>query len=162
MTDKYFVSPQLLLEDSYRLAQQVLNSGFRPDYLVAVWRGGTPIGAAVHEIFKYHQVNPVHHVIGTNSYEGKKRKDPVDVWGLEFLVNTVNSEDSILWIDDVYESGLSLKAALGDYKQLARKNTSQDQRIATVHWKPSKNKSGRDPDFFVHKEKEDWINYPHD
>jgi len=38
--NKVFISAQQLLEDSFKLAVQVYESGFRPDYIVGVWRGG--------------------------------------------------------------------------------------------------------------------------
>ena len=45
--DKNFIQAQELLEDSFKLAWQVYESGLRPDYIVGVWRGGAPIGIAV-------------------------------------------------------------------------------------------------------------------
>ena len=47
MADKLYLTAQGLLEDSYRLAADVLKSGFRPTFMIAVWRGGVPIGIAV-------------------------------------------------------------------------------------------------------------------
>ncbi|WP_369820677.1 phosphoribosyltransferase, partial [Oleiphilus sp. HI0125] len=45
--EKTFISAQQLLEDSFKLAIQIYESGFRPDYIVGVWRGGAPVGIAV-------------------------------------------------------------------------------------------------------------------
>ncbi|WP_315982054.1 hypothetical protein [Aliamphritea spongicola] len=39
MVNKVYLSAQELLEDSFRLAIEVYNSGFRPDFIVGVWRG---------------------------------------------------------------------------------------------------------------------------
>ena len=44
--NKVFISAQDLLEDSFKLALKVYESGFRPDYIVGVWRGGAPVGIA--------------------------------------------------------------------------------------------------------------------
>ena len=41
MTEKLYLEAQDLLEDAMRLGVQVVNSGFRPDYIVGIWRGGT-------------------------------------------------------------------------------------------------------------------------
>ena len=30
----------------------VLESGFEPDYIVGVWRGGAPVGIAIQELLK--------------------------------------------------------------------------------------------------------------
>jgi hypoxanthine phosphoribosyltransferase len=44
---KTFIQANQLLEDSFKLAWSVYESGFRPNYIVGVWRGGAPIGIAV-------------------------------------------------------------------------------------------------------------------
>ena len=41
---KTFIQADELLKDSFELAWQVYESGYRPDYIVGVWRGGAPIG----------------------------------------------------------------------------------------------------------------------
>lgn len=47
MTDKLYLDAQRLLEDSWRLGSMVAKSGFSPTFIVAIWRGGVPIGVAV-------------------------------------------------------------------------------------------------------------------
>ena len=47
MTQKLYLDAQILLEDSFRLAADVYRSGFRPSFIVAVWRGGAPMGIAM-------------------------------------------------------------------------------------------------------------------
>ena len=47
--EKHYIQAQQLLEDSFSLAWQVFESGYRPNYIVGVWRGGAPIGIAVQE-----------------------------------------------------------------------------------------------------------------
>ena len=53
MAEKLFISAQQLLEDSFALGLDILDSGFRPDVIVGVWRGGTPVGIAVQELLDY-------------------------------------------------------------------------------------------------------------
>jgi len=48
-THKVFITAEQLMQDSVALAHQILESDFRPDYIVGVWRGGTPVGIAVQE-----------------------------------------------------------------------------------------------------------------
>jgi hypothetical protein len=43
---KHYIKAQQLLDDSFKLAWQVYESGYRPNYIVGVWRGGAPIGIA--------------------------------------------------------------------------------------------------------------------
>ena len=56
MTDKIYIQAQDLLEDSFRLADAVKSDGFEPTFIVALWRGGAPIGLAIQEFFAYHGV----------------------------------------------------------------------------------------------------------
>ena len=45
--DKLFIQADELLSDSFKLAWKVYESGYRPNYIIGVWRGGAPIGIAV-------------------------------------------------------------------------------------------------------------------
>ena len=47
--DKLFIKADKLLEDSFKLAWEVYESGYRPNYIIGVWRGGAPVGIAVQE-----------------------------------------------------------------------------------------------------------------
>ena len=49
--EKLYVSAEELLRASYELAWQVYESGFRPDYIIGIWRGGAPVGIAIQEFF---------------------------------------------------------------------------------------------------------------
>ena len=44
--EKHYIGATELLEDSFKLAWEVYESGYRPNYIVGVWRGGAPIGIA--------------------------------------------------------------------------------------------------------------------
>ena len=70
MTDKQYISAQQLLEDSFRLGARILKSGFRPNFIVGVWRGGSPVGIAVQELLHYFGVDSDHISIRTSSYTG--------------------------------------------------------------------------------------------
>ncbi len=50
--DKHYISAQQLLDDSFALTMQVFESGFEPDYIVGVWRGGAPVGIAMQELLE--------------------------------------------------------------------------------------------------------------
>ena len=73
---KRFISPQQLMEDSLELGRQILASGFRPDYIVGVWRGGTPVGIMVQELLDFYGIHTDHISIRTSSYAGPD--DPVE------------------------------------------------------------------------------------
>ena len=85
--NKVYLTAQDLLEDSFKLAHQVLESGFKPTFIIAVWRGGAPIGIAVQEYLEFHNVPTDNIAIRTSSYSGiDNQSREVKVFGLEYLV----------------------------------------------------------------------------
>ena len=59
-----------LLEDSFRLANLVFDSGSRPTHIVGIWRGGAPVGIAVQDLLAYNGIEADHISIRTASYTG--------------------------------------------------------------------------------------------
>lgn len=77
MVEKVYLTADRLLKDSYRLANQVIDAGFRPTHLVGIWRGGAPIGIAVQELLSYNGIECDHIAVRTSSYYGIDRKSVV-------------------------------------------------------------------------------------
>ncbi len=162
MSEKYFISAQQLLDDSFRLGLEILDSDFRPDFIVGVWRGGTPVGIVVQELLDYFGVVSDHIAIRTSSYEGiGKRSHNIRVHGLNYIVKNVNAEHSLLIVDDVWDTGLSIDAVIEHLAEESRRNTPHDIRVATAYYKPQNNKTDRAPDFYVH-ETDRWLVFPHE
>ncbi|GAA5443046.1 hypothetical protein Misp06_01222 [Microbulbifer sp. NBRC 101763] len=158
---KHFISAQQLLTDSYALAEQIYQSGFRPNYIVGVWRGGAPVGIAVQELLHVMGVDADHIAIRTSSYLGIGERDKkVRVHGLNYLIKRLESHDSLLIVDDVHDSGLSIEQTIEDLRAACKKNTPEI-RIATPYYKPKNNKAKRVPDYFIHKT-EEWLVFPHE
>jgi hypoxanthine phosphoribosyltransferase len=162
MSDKKFISAQDLLEDSVQLGIKIYKSGFRPHFIVGIWRGGTPVGIAVQELLDFFGVHTDNIAIRTSSYTGiNERSSQIRVHGLDYIIKNVNAEDSLLIVDDVYDTGLSVKAVLENLKEKARRNTPHDIRIATPYYKPDNNKTDREPDYFLYKT-DQWLVFPHE
>lgn len=158
---KVFINAQQLLEDSFKLAVMVYESGFRPDYIVGVWRGGAPVGIAVQELLHVLGIESDHIAIRTSSYTGIGERDKnVRVHGLTYLIKRLESEDSLLIVDDVHDSGLSIEQTIADLKKACKKNTPEI-RVATPYYKPDNNKTDRIPDYFIY-ETHDWLVFPHE
>ena len=51
---KMYLDSREYLRDTWRLARRIMDSGWRPKVLIALWRGGAAPGAAIHEFFAYH------------------------------------------------------------------------------------------------------------
>ncbi|MBF0287796.1 MAG: hypoxanthine phosphoribosyltransferase [SAR324 cluster bacterium] len=159
--DKTYLSAQGLLEDSFKLACQVLESGFKPTFIIAVWRGGAPIGIAVQEYLSFHGIRSDNISIRTSSYSGIDNKSrEVQVFGLSYLVKNIQHSDRLLIVDDVFDTGRSIEAIINELRLKARLNTPEEIRIAVPYYKPSRNQTGKVPDYLVH-ETEDWIKFPH-
>ena len=160
--EKVFITAQALLEDSFRLAQQIYVDGFHPHFIVGIWRGGTPVGIAVQEYFEYKGVDTDHISVRTSSYYGiNKQSKKIRVHGLHYLIENANADDGLLIVDDVFDSGRSVDALIKAIRQQSRLNTPGDIRVACPWYKPSKNAVGFEPDYYLHQS-EEWLVFPHE
>jgi hypothetical protein len=160
--EKTFITAQQLLEDSFRLASKVYEDGFRPQFIIGIWRGGAPIGIAVQEYFDFKKVETDHIAVRTSSYYGiDKQSKTIKVHGLHYLIENANAEDDLLIVDDVFDSGRSVDALIKQIKKLSRANMPKNVRIACPYFKPQNNKTDIVPDYYVH-ESEEWLVFPHE
>lgn len=161
VTEKLYLDAQTLLEDSFRLAARVYASGFKPSFIVAVWRGGAPMGIAVQELFAKLGVETDHIAIRTSSYHDiDNQAAKVQVYSINYLVKNISHDDRLLIVDDVFDTGRSIDAIIAEIQMRARKNTPEDIRVAVPYFKPSRNQSSRVPDYYLH-ETDAWLKFPH-
>ncbi|MEX2524770.1 MAG: phosphoribosyltransferase family protein [Gammaproteobacteria bacterium] len=161
MQKTYITADELLL-DAFRLAAAIHNSGFRPDLLVGVWRGGTPVAIAVQEYFEYLGAPLDHSVIRCSSYTGIGRQDSrVRIEGIEYIVEHTGTDSYVLIVDDVFDSGLSIHAIFEELKRRAGDALPGDIRTAMPWYKPGNNKTGRVPDYYLHTT-DHWLVFPHE
>lgn len=160
--EKTFITAADLLKDSFRLASMVYEDGFRPEFIVGIWRGGAPIGIAVQEYFDYKQVPTDHIAVRTSSYYGiNKQSKEIRVHGLHYLIENANAGDGLLIVDDVFDSGRSIDALIKEISKLSRLNMPRDIRIACPWYKPSNKSVNMTPDYFVN-ETDEWLVFPHE
>ncbi len=162
MDEKRYLSAQELLNDSFELGLCIFKSGFSPSFIIGIWRGGTPVGIAVQEILDHLGVKTDHIAIRTSSYYGiNKRDKEVRVHGLEYVIRRANWKDGLLIVDDVFDSGSSIKAVIETLKKRMRRNLPEEIRIATPWFKPNKNVTDIIPDYYIH-ETDQWLIFPHE
>ncbi|NIV18415.1 MAG: hypoxanthine phosphoribosyltransferase [Woeseiaceae bacterium] len=164
--NKSYVAANDLLLDSFQLAVDIYDSGFRPDFLVGLWRGGSGVGIAVQEGLEFLGFKTDHIAIRT-SYRGQDqysamidKAESIRAHGLRYLHERVCEEHSMLIVDDVYSTGSSVNAVINSLAKKSRRNLPHDIRIATVWYRPT-DKTIRAPDYFVH-ETADWLILPYE
>jgi len=164
---KQFIEEQALLEDAFRLAVKIFDSGFRPDFIVGIWRGGSTVGIYVQECLQYLGVKTDHIAIRT-SYRGQpsygeliENPESIRVHGLQYLFENLNREDKLLIVDDVFSSGYNVEAVINRLTRKCKRNMPEEVRVAVPYFKPVKNLSGRKPDYFLHTT-EDWLVLPYE
>ena len=140
--DKTFISANDLLQDSFRLAAQIHRSGFEPDFIIGIWRGGTPVGIAIQEYFEYVGVRPDHIAV-------------------HYIIEEADADDSLLIVDDVFDSGHSIEALLAELSAKMRLNMPRQIRIATPWYKPGNNRTSLLPHYYLH-ETDAWLVFPHE
>jgi len=163
MTKLLHVDPNVFLVDTFRLGQKIYLSGFRPKHAISIWRGGTPVGLGVDAFFRSRGIQISHTTIATDSYVGIGQQAEVTVKNLEHLVQVVCPEDGLLIIDDVYESGNTIRRTVDLLRQKARANAPREIVVATVHHKPGRRAYDELPVIALEEIDADvWIDYPHE
>ena len=161
-----FIQADDLLRDSFQLAANIFEAGFKPDFLVGLWRGGSAAGIAVQEGLDYFGVKTDHIAIRT-SYTGAPQysqmvstADSIRVHGMQYLLENLCSDHTMLIVDDVYSTGSSVNAVINQLARRTRRNLPNEIRTASVWYRPTE-KTLRAPDFFVH-ETDDWLVLPYE
>ncbi|MFT5578709.1 MAG: hypoxanthine phosphoribosyltransferase [Paraglaciecola psychrophila] len=165
--EKIYISEDALIQDSFRLGVDIFNSGYRPDFLVGIWRGGSTVGIYVQECLQYLGVETDHISIRT-SYQGQPgyqqmidSDQGIKVHGLQYLLENLNRDNKLLIIDDVFSSGLSIKAVIDQLQSRNKRNMPEDVRVAVPWYKPANNRTDRQPDFYVNTS-DKWLVLPYE
>ena len=133
---------ELLLD----IALRIRSSGFRPDFIVGVSRGGWTPGRILSDLLENaHTVNiKIEFYVGI----GKTSREPIVTQPLSEDITNRN----VLVVDDVSDSGKSLKVAMEHMLEKGAANV----KTATIYYKPQ---SIFKPDFFAYSTSA-WIIFP--
>ena len=168
MDDKRYITESELLRDAYKLGLQIANSGFRPTFIVGLWRGGSVVGIAVQECLQYLGI-PTDHIAIRTSYRGlasyqqmvDNPEDEIRIHGTQYLLETVNEDDGLLIVDDVFSSGLTASAILQRLRHRLKANMPKNTRIAVPYYKPAHNRTDIRPDYHLHSV-DQWLVMPYE
>jgi len=148
---KTFVTESELLHDAYRLGVQIADSGFRPTFIVGLWRGGSSAGIAVQA---YRGLSSYQQMVDNPETE-------IRIHGTQYLLDTLSYDDSLLIVDDVFSSGLTTSAVIRRLTSRLKNNMPADVRIAVPWYKPLYNRTTLTPDFYVNQT-DDWLVMPYE
>ncbi len=99
---------------------------------------------------------------GAESYQQLvESRDNIRVHGTQYLLENMNADDALLIVDDVYSTGMNVAAVIERLEKKMRRNVPKDIRVAVPWYKPSKNKTDRVPDYYLH-ETNDWLVLPYE
>ena len=74
------------------MAAEIYKSGFKPDFIVGIWRGGTPVGIAIQEYFEFVGITTDHISVRTSAYYGiNQRSKTIRVHGLHYIIEEANA-----------------------------------------------------------------------
>ncbi|RLG19701.1 phosphoribosyltransferase [Candidatus Micrarchaeota archaeon] len=127
-----------------QLAVLIKNSGFEPDVIVGIARGGWVPARILSDFLDHEQIASMRVEFYTKPGETKKKPK------ITQKVSTAIKGKRVLLVDDVSDSGNSLKLARESLKG------AKEVRTATLHFKPG---SIFKPDYYI-GETSDWIVYP--
>ncbi len=171
-SDKVFVSEQQHMLDGFRLGRQIFESGFRPTFIVGLWRGGSAVGIVVQECLATLGIETDHISLRT-SYQGRRdyeqrlrNRGEIRVHGRQYLLENMNSEDKLLIVDDVFSSGRHTQAVVNSLARGLKRNMPTDVRVAVTWWRRGQETElfrgmATGPDYYVN-ETERWLVLPYE
>ncbi|WP_320823325.1 phosphoribosyltransferase [Reinekea sp.] len=164
---KRYLDEDTLIEDSFRLGVQIFESGFRPSFIVGLWRGGSAVGIYVQECLQTLGVDTDHISIRT-SYTGLPayqsmvdQPSAIRIHGTQYLIDHLNADDRLLIVDDVFSTGHSIEATLARLRTQLKLNMPEQVRVATLFQRSDFQRTDFRPDYCLHQTS-DWLVFPYE
>lgn len=152
---KTFITADSLFTDSFKLARMIYDSGYKPDVILVLWRGGTPVGIVVHEFLLLKGIKSYHTAIKAESYTGiGRRKRPV-IDNLKMIIKNIKRNAHVLVIDDIFDTGKTM-----DCVRKALRCKTKNLKTAALYLRGD-TRSLFLPDFYMRKTF-NWIVFPHE
>lgn len=167
--NRVFVDEFEHMLDGFRLGRKIFDAGFRPTFIVGLWRGGSPVGIVVQECFAALGIETDHIALRT-SYQGRKQYEQtiasradIRVHGRQYLLEQMTVDDRLLIVDDVFSSGRHTHAVIETLRKGLKRNMPEEVRVATTWWRHGEGRPAESPrpDFFLH-ETSDWLVLPYE
>lgn len=167
MKKKYLDEEELIL-DSFKLGVKIFESGFKPTFIVGLWRGGSSVGIYVQECLQTLKIKTQHLSLRT-SYRGQPyyhdmASEPVSnirVHGTRYLLENLSTDDRLLIVDDVFSTGKNIEAVIKRLNMRLKRNMPKEVKVATLWQRPTYKAVDFTPDFTLHST-EDWLVFPYE
>lgn len=158
----FYCSPESILIDSLKLAANIYHSGYRPDFLIALWPGGISSGIPIHEFFKYKEKKgdagskaPDHISINTGLSDFSYKSNII---GIKYLEDNINFDDKILLVNTEFSSGRLVNQTIDKLKDILKRNiTLENIKVASIYYNPNEdatrttNPTFSSPHYFLKK-----------
>jgi hypoxanthine phosphoribosyltransferase len=153
---KEYITADRLVRDSFELARKVYDSGFRPEGLLVLWRGGTPVGIVIHEFLLFKGITTHHLAVKAESYTGIGERAEPRIEALDAFMSGIRAGAPVLIVDDIFDSGHTLQKVRELLAPLTR-----DVKIATLFYKSDAARVPGKPDYYL-RATDRWIVFPHE
>ena len=113
---KDFLSYDIVRDNSLKLACSIYRSGFLPDIIYVLLRGGAYIGNVISEYFKIirRDERPVFYAaVVARSYTDIRLQEKVMVDGWTYAPEYLRNGDRVLLVDDIFDSGRTINHLAG-------------------------------------------------
>ncbi len=164
---KHFLDEATVIADSFRLGVSVFESGFRPTFIVGLWRGGSAVGIYVQECLQGLGVE-TNHISVRTSYQGLPAyQNMIDApksiraHGTRYLIENLNADDNLLIVDDVCSSGYSIQAVQTRLRETLKRNYPQQVKTAVLWHRPKYKRADIQPDYSL-RVTDEWLVFPYE
>lgn len=131
---KFFIKPETIKLNGYKMAYELYKSGFIPDIIYVSLRGGALLGNCISEFYKLKlpkDHKPIlYGSVVAHSYNGFESSGNVRIDGWTYSPEYLRPGDKVLLIDDLWDTGTTLTAL---EKELMSKGVERKNLKVCVH-----------------------------
>ncbi|MBO7166931.1 MAG: hypothetical protein J6V88_05330 [Kiritimatiellae bacterium] len=155
---KQYVSPNEYQRCHWILAKKIFDSGWKPDLMLALWRGGSAVGISVHEYCNFRGWTFMHQCVKCSSYTGIKENDGGVLFDeiSEKAFNLIKPGMKVLVVDDIFDTGKTCETVKNRITAMGA-----EMRMACVYRKVGANQTDCEVDYYV-KDVDCWLVFPHE
>ena len=162
---KTYISSSKQWQWSYELARRILVSGWKPDAVIGLYRGGVFPAIVIEDYLRSNGIKAFHFPLHCQSYDADAAESTsaeVNVFDLpDYVIESLSKLKNILIVDDICDTGKTLKAVKNKIEETVVGKAAFKFRSACLVWKPDVCETP--PTWWIKEEKaNEWIVFPHE